>query len=357
MMYVHHLTSKQQHALAADPSFELPLLPERFHQRHQGSRAVGAVYDAYESAVSCIVCHQGSAPIPPGSDPNAPTWPLPIAPVWPYQFESDAVGWNIDSRHPQGTNVTGTWHYDYLNNRMAQYWMGVNSKMKWWPLKTNVTLVWLATPGPAGEGPAEEVYGKGAARGTFYAFVKPQPFLPWTCEKIPYPVFAIPRPDAFSSTTLISNITFVGREKVDGKWADHYHYDFLPGGSCNGPYNLWKDIYDHVPVKDFGKNDCKGGHASTHWKVVYKREPPIWRWQNLDYTSCKVSSSLDVLEERLVSSAVLAASALGHDVPYEHLAADVAAALSVSTRLHPPVGRELKTKEGIIHDGSNVAFV
>jgi len=259
------LTSKQQRVVRSDPSFVLPLLPERFHLRQQGgSTAAKAVNGAYESAVSCVVCHQGSGTLPPlpkQSDPDAPTWPLPVAPMWPYQFEADVVGWDIDTRNPQGTNVTGTWHYDFLNNRMAQYFTGVKSNMKWWPLKTNVTLVWIATPGPDGEGPAEEVYGKGAARGNFYAFVKPQPFLPWTCEKISYPVFALPRPDAFSSAAIdfIHNITFVARQKVDGKWADWYHFDFLPGGSCNGPFNLWKDIYDHVPVKDFGKNDCKGG--------------------------------------------------------------------------------------------------
>lgn len=165
MMYLHHLTSKQQRVVRSDPSFVLPLLPERFHLRQQGgSTAAKAVNGAYESAVSCVVCHQGSGTLPPlpkQSDPDAPTWPLPVAPMWPYQFEADVVGWDIDTRNPQGTNVTGTWHYDFLNNRMAQYFAGVKSNMKWWPLKTNVTLVWIATPGPDGEGPAEEVYGKG----------------------------------------------------------------------------------------------------------------------------------------------------------------------------------------------------
>jgi len=203
--------------------------------------------------------------------------------------------------------------------------------------------VWLAAPGPKGEPPAEEVYGKGAERGNFYAFVKPQPFLPWTCERIPYPIFPVPHPDGFAS---LHNVSYVGRNFVDGRWADHYYYWFAPGGSCNGPFNLWKDIHDHLPIKDFGKNDCNGGNASTHWLNVTKREPPIWRWQNLDYSSCKspydTSPSLETFTRSLVERAVASHKALAAEAPevttaaHEALEAIVTAAMRVGGhRGHP----------------------
>jgi hypothetical protein len=341
MTYVHHLTSETQSELAADVSFVLPLLPEHSHSRPETALTSGPereVHDAYGDAVSCLICHNGASPLPSASDPEAPIWPAPIAPSWPYQFEAEVVGWNIDSRNPKGTNVTGTWHYDYINNRMAQYFTGKKSNMQWWPLKTNVTLVWIAGPGPAGEVAAEKLYGPGAARGNFYAFVKPQPFLPWTCEKISYGLaFSVPHPDQFGSPAISQNISYVGRFWVDGRWADRYHYSFLPGNDCDGPFNLDKDIYDHVPVKDFGKNDCgKIGFASTHWTTIHKREPPIWRWQNLDFLSCKESDNVEGLEDRVVAAAVHTAASLGHAIESEMLAADVMAAFSVAGR-HLPV--------------------
>lgn len=351
MTYVHHLASEAQRTLAAEHTFVLPLLPEHAHVRSPSAHNAGPekdVYDSYAAAVSCQVCHSGVAPSMPGSDPSAPAYPPPVAPNWPYQFEAEVVGWNVDSRNPKGTNVSGTWHYDFINNRMAQYFVGKKSNMQWWPLKTNVTLVWIAAPTPAGEDGAEAVYGKGAARGTFYAFVKPQPFLPRVCEKIPYPSFSVPLPDSFSSKGISSNITYVAREWVDGRWADRYHYDFLPGNSCDGPFNLWKDIYDNLPVKDFGKNDCKGGNASTHWKTVHRRAPPLWRWQNLDYASCKESSDVEDLEQRIVASAVAAASALGHSVDSQMLAEDVGTALRVAGRHLPPSKRDKASSQLVV---------
>jgi len=155
-------------------------------------------------------------------------------------------------------------------------------------------------------GNASKVYGPGAERGVFYVFVSPAKGVPSTCSMLPYPGFSIVHPDSFSSSEIGSdNVKFAGRVKKDGKWVDHFTYNFSisPGNPCNGVFEFFKDIHDHLPVNDYGPNGCgtDDNLAITKWWNVERQQPPLWRFMN-DFSGCKKSSSFEDLEADLVRS-------------------------------------------------------
>jgi len=275
-----------------------------------------------------MLCHGGAFEPQPGSDPAAPTWPPPVAPVWPFQFESEVYGWYLDDSAPSGMNVTGSWHYDFPNNRMALYYTGHPGNENSSGTPQNVTFLWIANPTPMDELPAEELYGKGAQRGNFYVFIKPTPSSPFSCGRIPYP-FPIVHPDIMSSRVMRDqDVTFVGREQVDGNWSDHYYFNFSAPG-CLGPVDLWKNVYDHTPMRTYHLNDCLGGRASNTWRSVKRQEPPISLWQGWDFSICDFAADMSTFKRRMApagGAGLLLDTALAH-LPQERVWSDEFAVL------------------------------
>lgn len=301
LAFVHHLSSPTQASLAAEPDFTLPLLPiSGIHSPPAAGAAQDAqeIYKEYAASVSCTVCHSGSPPAQ--SDKDAPEWPPVVAPVIPYQFNAQSSAWT----EQQNMTLYGSWHYDFLNNRMAQYYaLG----------GFNMTQVWLANPPPAGEGDAEQVYGPGAKRGAFYVFTKPAPSAPLMCSTLSYPGFSIPHPDVFSSKMIGSeNVNFAGRKQIDGGkgkvWADHYTYNFnmSAGNPCNAMFEVYMDIHDGIPVMDYGPNGCDATHhnkAMTKWWDLERVQPDLRYFTDHNYTACESLSSVEELEIHLLQQA------------------------------------------------------
>jgi len=248
------------------------------------------IHEDYVASVGCQVCHGGQTP--GSSEEKAPKWPPVVAPVWPYQFSAKT------SAVTEMSNKTlhGTWHYDFLNNRMAQYFVDNNTGL-------NLTMVWLGNPSPDSEAPAEEVYGAGARRGVLHVFVSPVPGVT-ACSAASYPSFAIVHPDAFASAQIGSeNVKFVERTRVEGKWSDHFTYylNISEGNPCNGLFELYMEVFDNVPVMDHGPNRCgTGDKATTTWWDVRRSEPEMWRFTQHDFTACTHSTSLEELESQLL---------------------------------------------------------
>ena len=212
------------------------------------------------------------------------------------QWTAQLWGWVKNKRFPNGLNVTGAWHYDYLNNRVRQDFLGHATHGPSRFLKSNTTLYWFGEPG-------ERHNCTGCEVGHFYAVVRPPVPGLVICSKISYPGLGIVRPDAFELLRLQDpkNMHYEGREHADGRWADHWRYFFMHNGNqsdpCNGNFTLWSDIYDGTPVKDFGPNDCDGGMASSHWHdfVMGAPDPTLWTVQ--DFSKCKPTSPDELMSD------------------------------------------------------------
>lgn len=316
---VHHTPSAAADAL--HPA-KVPLLPKapRTNSELSTSEDDRKVWQKYEDTHFCTICHGSGTPfLPPGSDPAAPKWPPPVAPSMPFQFESDMTGWMIDKYiQPGGANITsGRWHYDFHNNRLRLDYKARPSKFpaKLWPLEAQIRMIWLGDPTPPSEAniPTEVIYGKGAERGYAYMFIKPQPFLPWKCTRAAKPGMGVIHPDMFSwgsnfqgqyDTHVPVNVTFVGREWIEGQWGDHYYLDYhdVSNPNCVGPFELWKSIDDNAPISDTGVVDCGrgNGRAYTHWYNLKPSMPdPSLFTKGITWEPCQDDPSLEHMEKRL----------------------------------------------------------
>merc|ERR1719183_2520068 len=115
--------------------------------------------------------------------------------------------------------------------------------------KEKVDFYWFGYPHPADAPPLPE----GAEAGWFYIVVNDG----FCLKTVPGPNFHIPIPDMW--TKQRSNATYVGREKVDGRWADHYRLrDYMPDHDppCDGMMHIWQDPDGFgLPIMDHGPTD------------------------------------------------------------------------------------------------------
>jgi hypothetical protein len=322
----HHVPSSAHDALPE----QVPMLPKapRTQSELSSSEDGKNVWKKYQETHFCTICHGSDTPfLPAGSDPAAPHWPPPVAPSMPYQFNSGMTGWMQDKYiQPGGANMTsGAWHYDFINNRLRLDYVAHPSSFpaKLWPLNANIRSLWLGNPVPASEEnkSIEEIYGPGAERGYVYMFIKPQPFLPWTCSRANKAGLSILHPDTLSwganfqgqyDSHVPVNVSFVGREWVPElkEWGDHYYLDYhdVSKPNCTGPFELWKSINDNKPLKDNGVVDCGrgNGRAKTIWHDLKAETPDPKLFEqanpmkNRNFTICKTDASLSHLEKRLI---------------------------------------------------------
>lgn len=300
MWLVHHVPGSLQ--MSVFGGSRIPMLPERFH-RPDAVTGPGAemVMSKYRQQFSCAACHMTGPALPAGSDPLAPKWPAPLPSQLPQQFEADVWGWQVGG--PYGSfNYTGRWHYDFNANRFRQdvlITQGPAAGMR-------MVQLWLASPAPDEEDDAESVYGPAARRGNLYIFMTPAPGVPTICSETSYGM-SIPHPDVIAfgpeGSAPHPNVTFFGREFVDGQWADHYGLWFNHSGgvgNCSGPFQIWRSIYDSVPVMDYGMGNCEDPAplASTHWANLTRGAPALSHFQS-NFSGCAPA----------VSAAALAAKA------------------------------------------------
>jgi len=298
MLWVHHLTAEAQQELLGT-GLVLPALPEKeyFSETNDAQcEAESLVTKGYKDATTCKACHgdpSSPATTGPPPAPDAPKWPPVMSPIWPSQWTSAIVGWNKNARFPHGLNITGAWHYDYLNNRVRQDFLG-HSTGSWLPLKTNTTLFWFGDPRPTGEPPGTNHWQP----GVFYVVVRPAPFVE-VCSAIAYPGMSIVRPDAFDQVRLFHGLDYVGREHTDGRWADHWSFQFVDSEdhACDGNFTMWVDINDHTPVMDYGPSDCAGGIAASHWSNFSIGQPDPGLWTTQDFSMCKNTTMAAIAAE------------------------------------------------------------
>ena len=131
---------------------------------------------------------------------------------------------------------------------------------------------------------------------------------------VEYPGLSIVRPDSFDQLRIFADPVYVGREHTDGRWADHWRYDYHDpnASSCNGNFTMWSDINDQTPVMDFGPQDCEGGIASSHWHNFTLGEPDLGLWTVQDFSKCKKATPAEALEAVPMFGVGMRWASIGH---------------------------------------------
>jgi len=155
-----------------------------------------------------------------------------VAPVMPNMFTAHVKGFAQATEH-------GIWHYDWPRNRLRNDYTVTEGNKTF-----NMTQLWLA------------------AEKKFFVFIG------GSCSYSEMDVGML-RPDAFEHAMVVdpydpkTNPTggrYIGREMMDGRWADHFAW----GPAGDQQFNLWQDIETNLPLYDYGPGGA-GTVAGNHW--------------------------------------------------------------------------------------------
>jgi len=221
----------------------------------------------------------------------APTWPPPIAAVWPTQWAS----LNYTGDFPFGpapfdkVKLTGSWYFDWPTNRWRQdtCFTGLG------PTKSCKIELWDGNNGRAGT----------AGVGTTFTWKD------GNCTFAPSMVPAITHPDSFAKG-IYSN-----RSLVDGKWSDMWVSDTSKWLHYN--FSTTMDTTTAKPVRDCGTTIPKPPWAyacSRHHHVKFGAEYSSADWAAffaLDTAKCTPAATVEEAEEAVPSvwpGALLAAA-------------------------------------------------
>jgi hypothetical protein len=284
MLYVHHLTEAQRTALASRGELLLPTLPVGARLFASGIPDTlepegRAVVDAYLRSTGCAACHTDQDGLKPDTPAptDAPRWPPAAEPVIPWRWSAELVGWmDMSGRR---TDFTGSFHYDYVLNRLKEHWVVSGAGME-------IINYWFGAPGPDREDTRD--LPEGAVRGHIYQ-VMTMGGQVLSCRDDTYPTFSVVRPDAFIKQwhNDAENLHYVARvnlseEDMGGAtgWADHWTYV----DAC-GNFSLWNSLDSGLPVYTRGPTGCNSGDAGNSY-VNHTLIAPADALFQFNFSSC-----------------------------------------------------------------------
>jgi hypothetical protein len=282
MLWVHHVAEEARPDLL--PRLVLPLLPEtqrRFDESDLHARGDDAAVGAYVRATTCAICHSSDGAVLPK---GAPSWPPPIAPVWPTQFTAPVSGFDNGSTP---SNFTGTFYYDWVNNLLR--YDSVPNPIKnelGLPPQHNSSRIFIGEPRPSKDPVAD--LGPGIYQFTWGA--KP------SCVHFPMVGQSIERPDS------MVHVNASHRDRVmmeDGRWTDYWYWWFDDTQTeplqVHEAFQMWTDINTNWPVKLYGPlqpNFNPSDWGETLWHKLTVGPVDLGAWTGLDYSICNKAEGL-----------------------------------------------------------------